>query len=80
MKILVRFDHEVVVELPESDDEEKIVGEDGEVLPEAQKRAIDAAVSAFPQEISIFIDGEDADPAEVSFDVSDTQVEEVSAE
>ena len=81
MRIMVRFDIEVAVELPEAEDgDDKIVDADGELLDAAEKRAIEVAVCAFPQEGSVYIDGEDKPPANYSFDVTDNHVTECIAD
>jgi hypothetical protein len=76
MKIMVRFDIDVAVELPEAEDDENIVDDDDEVLPEAEKRAIEAAICAFPETVDIYIDGPDKPPTNCSFDVTDNHVTE----
>lgn len=40
----------------------------GEITLEAKERAIEAICSALPQEVGIYLDGENKEPTQVSFD------------
>jgi hypothetical protein len=57
---------DVEVRLPEG-----VVEHEGELVSECRERAIESALSALPQTIEIYIDGEDAKPARVYIDVSE---------
>ena len=74
---IVRLDLEVVVKLPEG------IKDDGEgnPLPETRERLIEAALTALPQHVVVFVDGTVAPPADVWSDASeDFNVEEVRIE
>jgi len=74
--IIVRLDLEIQVELPEG-----AIEHEGELIKECRERAIESALSALPQEIEIYIDGEDKEPARVFIDANETfNVEEVRVE
>jgi len=72
----VRLEFEIQVSLPEG------VKDDGEGEPtdETRERAIEAALSALPQNLEVFIDGEDKEPARVFIEVSEGDVSEVRVE
>lgn len=73
--IFVRFDLTVQVVLPEGIE---LDGND-ELLEPLKERAIEAAVSAF-NNCEIYLDGEDKEPTQIIYDVSDSDVQEVYAE
>jgi hypothetical protein len=74
--IIVRLDLEIQVELPEG-----AIEHEGELIKECRERAIESALSALPQKIEIYIDGEDKEPARVFIDANETfNVEEVRVE
>ena len=74
--IIVRLDLEVEVKLPEG-----VVERDGEPSLRCEKRAVEAALCALPQNVEIFLDGENEKPAKVFIDASETfNVEEVRVE
>ena len=71
--IVVRLDLEVQVELPEG-----VIEHEGELANECRERAIESVLSALPQKVEIYIDGEDEKPARVYIDASEAfSVEEV---
>ena len=79
MRITIEVTTLVTVELPE--EAAKQIKEDGDnvtgwdLTDEAEERAIEAVVSAFPEEVGIHIDGPDKPYALVSFDMSDNDCE-----
>lgn len=74
--IIVRLDLDVQVELPEG-----VIEHEGELIKECRERAIESALSALPQKVEIYIDGEDEEPARVFIDASEAfNVEEVRVE
>ena len=74
--IIVRLDLEVQVRLPEG-----AILHDGELIAECRERAIETALCAIPQQVNIYIDGEDKGPAEVFIDASEAfSVDEVRVE
>jgi hypothetical protein len=67
---------DVEVRLPEG-----VIEHEGELVKECRQRAIESALSALPQNVEIYIDGEDAEPARVYIDASEAfNVEEVRVE
>lgn len=64
------------VDLPEE------IVDDGEGHPtdEARRRAIEAALCALPQEIEVYIDGEDKPPARVFVDAMESGEDQVWCE
>jgi hypothetical protein len=78
---IIRFNIDVEVQLPEgiewhdSEDQRSV-----DLSDRCRERAIIAAVSAFPDTLRIYIDGENNPPTQVTFDVSDDCVEEVYGE
>ena len=75
----VRLDIEVQVILPEGIEFAEDEGSD-QLSDACKERAIEAAVSAFPDDISIYIDGDKKPPVQVTFDVGDSDVQEVRGE
>ena len=74
MSIMVRLDLTIQVDLPEGD------GDWEKNEQELTERATEAAVTALPQSVRIYIDGEEKEPAGVHIDVSDSDVTEVWSE
>jgi hypothetical protein len=70
--LVVRFGLDVLVDLPE----EQVATESGNVTESARERAIEAALSAMNSK-DVYLDGVNSDPAKVTFDVSDSDVEGV---
>lgn len=64
------------VELPEE------IVDDGEGHPtdEARERALEAALGALPQNVDVYIDGEDKPPAKVFIDAMESGEDEVWCE
>ena len=64
------------VSLPEE------VVDDGEGSPtaEARRRAVEAALEALPQEVEVYLDGEDKPPATVRFDACTSGDDDVYCE
>jgi hypothetical protein len=77
--VIVRFDIEVTVVLPEGIE---FAEDDGnnKVTDKCEERAIEAAVNAFPGYIKVYMDGEQEKPTSVYFDVCDNNVEAVWGE
>jgi hypothetical protein len=75
--IIIRFDMEVLVDLPEG---VKCRDDDYEPSEESKERAIEAALNAFPERINIYIDGEDKPPTKVVFYVEEHNIDEVRVE
>jgi len=72
----VRLDLEIDVRLPEG-----VVWDNGALSPECRRRAIEAALCSLPQQAKIYLDGEDAAPAEVWIDANEAfSVDEVRVE
>lgn len=69
--VVVRFDMEVIVEF-----ENDVSTEEGGITETARERAIKAAISAMTN-TEVYIDGEDNEPAKVTFDASDSDVIDV---
>lgn len=72
----VRLEVEVQVSLPEGVKDDG----DGEPTDETRERAIEVALTAIPQSLEVFIDGEDKEPARIFIDVSESDVSEVRVE
>lgn len=74
--IIVRLDLDVEVRLPEG-----VIEHKGELITECRKRAIESVLSALPQKVEIYIDGEDKKPSKIYIDASEAfNVEEVRVE
>jgi len=74
--IIVRLDLDVQVKLPEG-----IIEHEGKLEKQCKERAIESALSALPQKVEIYIDGEDKKPAQVYIDASEAfNVDEVRVE
>ena len=79
--VIVRFDTEVTVSLPEGVEFQE--DGDDQVTEKCRERAIDAALGAFPDNISIYMDSTKdklGNPTSVCFDVSEDDVQEVRGE
>jgi len=77
VRILIQIPVSVSVWLPE----ETVDDGEGNVTPKARERAWDAFVSALPQQVDVFIDGEDKDPAKVYMEPDENEdTAEMSAE
>ena len=74
--IYVRLNFEVQVTLPEG----TLLDKDDKLTVECRDRAIEAALGAISQACSVYIDGDDSDPAEIFIDISDNDIEEVRVE
>ena len=78
--VLVEIRTTVTVELPEAKICNTIADKNGEMLLYTRRRAINAAISAFPERVLVLIDGKERLSATVYFDVSDNNVEDITVE
>ena len=77
VRILIRVPLSVQVWLPE----EVVDDGKGYVLPKARERAWEAFVEALPQDVHVFLDGEDKEPAKVFIEPDENEDDvEMSAE
>mgnify|MGYP001583812489 CR=1 FL=1 len=77
LRILIRVPLAVQVRLPDD------VVDDGEgnVTPKARERAWEAFVEALPQDVQVFLDGEDKEPTRVFLEPDESEENvEMSAE
>ena len=77
LRILIQVPISVSVWLPE----DTVDDGKGNVLPKARERAWEAFVEALPQDVQVFLDGEDKEPARVFLEPDESEDNvEMSAE